>query len=1293
MKLKLPVLLVLVLLAGMVAAQQVTYHNEWINYNKTYYKCKVMGFGLDSVGAPLRKGIVRIAYSTLVNGGMTGIAAQNFQLWRDGQEVPIYVSRPTGLLGNDDYIEFVGEINNGKLDNEMYRESDFQLSDKWSLQTDTAAYFFTENTSSPNKRFVTVSSDIANNTLPAEAYFMHTVGRYYRNAISGGFSASLGKNLYSSSYDKGEGWTSRAVRPVAGCGSATLPQNFYNLYPFLSGPPLAVKVNSVGDAQNSRTVQVRLNGDSITTYQMDYINYVKLEEPADVNKIAGGYATVQIINKSSYGCDEMRVASIEITYPRTFNMGGASFFSIPLSASTTGRFLAFDHFNHGGTAPVIYDVANGKRYVGDISMADTAKFLLSPSQADYDLVITTQTGNYYKAISTIEKRNFVNYSKKTNQGNYLIISNPVLYNGPGGVNNVEKYRQYRATVNGGAYKTKVIDINELVDQFAWGVKKHPLSIKNFLRFAMAQFADTPKYVFLVGKGVIYNEYRQNESNPLADRLNLVPTWGNPASDNLLASPDLDAIPALPIGRLSAVNGEEVGDYLLKVKQHDSAQRAEIFTIAAKGWMKNVIQIAGANDPALGEQLDSYLENYKKIISDTSFGANVIDFSKTADPGGYPDAILSFKKIYENGASLITYFGHSSATSFDFNLDDPATYNNRYKYPVFIANGCSAGNHFLFEPNRLNTKSTISEKFILSPERGAVGYLASTHFGVINYLDLYTTDIYKALSNSHYNQTVGTVLKEALKLALDSTGRYDFYSRVHAEQYAFHGDPAIRINASDLPDYVVEASQISVTPSFISVADTSFAVKVRVYNIGRATSDSVTFKITRTTPGGEMQTIITKKFGPINLLDSITVNVPIVANRDKGLNTITATVDFAANLEELSEDNNQASVEVAISADEVRPIFPYKYAIITTDTLHLFASTVNPLDTAREYVMQLDTTALFNSRAKLVKYITSTGGVLNFNPGIHYKPNVTYYWRVAVNTDNNPHWLNSSFVYKPGAFIGFQQGHLYQNLQSQLTRIKADSTSGKLTFTRKLHNLFITNSIYPTSGDEDEHFSISVDGSSIIRSACLGSSVIFNVFDPLTFKPKENTDQPFNARPVCAPGREYNFEYAYNSPQTRKNAMDFMDAIPNGSFVTVRIILDDPYDMTAAKWAADTSVFGKNNSLYHRLKQNGFAAIDLFYYPRTWAFVYKKGDSTFKPAYIFSEGMYDRVNLSVNATTSNIQGYITSPVFGPAKEWKNATWKGYSREAGNDSPTIEVYGLRSGNTDTLLYTLDFYTTCL
>ena len=85
-------------------------------------------------------GLYRINQPTLSAIGLGGAQAEQFQLWRNGEQVPIYTSVQTGPLGPSDYIEFWGEMNDGKPDKALYRDPDYQLIDKWNCQTDTASF-------------------------------------------------------------------------------------------------------------------------------------------------------------------------------------------------------------------------------------------------------------------------------------------------------------------------------------------------------------------------------------------------------------------------------------------------------------------------------------------------------------------------------------------------------------------------------------------------------------------------------------------------------------------------------------------------------------------------------------------------------------------------------------------------------------------------------------------------------------------------------------------------------------------------------------------------------------------------------------------------------------------------------------------------------------------------------------------------------------------------------------------------------------------------------------------------
>jgi hypothetical protein len=705
----------------------------------------------------------------------------------------------------------------------------------------------------------------------------------------------------------------------------------------------------------------------------------------------------------------------------------------------------------------------------------------------------------------------------------------------------------------------------------------------------------------------YIEFRNNEDEPDIEYQNLVPTWGHPASDNLLsAASNNNATPQIPIGRLSAVSANEVGIYLAKVKQYDSVQNNTNYTVANKAWMKNVLQVAGANDYNINAELDEYLTKYKALIQDTLFGAKATNFDKLADPSAYTQSLRNFKNIFEKGASIITYFGHSSATNLDFNLDNPSAYNNQYRYPIFMVNGCDAGNLFMYESQRLNLKTTLSEKFILEPQKGAIGYLATTNYGVVNYLDSFTTKFYRSISTSEYNKSFGEVIKSGITKVLNDAGSNDFFARFHAEQYAFHGDPAIKLNGENLPDYAVETSEMSVTPNFISTANDSFYVKVKLYNLGKFTSDSVNVRLERKYPNGNTVTAFSKRFAAISSVDSVTIALPIVANRDKGNNEITVTIDYTNSITEASETNNSATIIAVVSEAAIVPVYPYNYSIVNTTSFKLAASTANPLSESKGYVMEIDTTTQFNSALKFTQTKTSVGGVLEFDCGITLTDSTTYYWRVAVDEPTKV-WHQVSFTYKNQPNVGFTQQQYYQHTESSYDRMYLDSASRKLIFNNKPNNLFVLHSIYPYSGTEDQQFSIKVNGAGIIASACLGSSVIINVIDTLTFKPWENLTNPFGAEPTCDANRKYNFEYSYTTSSARNDAYQFLQSIPNGMLVAVRLVFDGE-EVWAPEWASDTTTYGSGNTLYHFLKGQGLA-IDSFNLPRTFGIIFKKNDST------------------------------------------------------------------------------------
>ncbi|RYY89663.1 MAG: hypothetical protein EOO15_05620 [Chitinophagaceae bacterium] len=1271
------VLLGLLMLVGLSAFGQ-SYYNEWIDHSKTYYKFKVGATGL-----------FRIPQSTLQAAGLGTAPAQDFQLWRNGHEVPIYTSVASGAFGASDYIEFWGEMNDGIPDTMLYRDPRYQLARKWSLETDTATFFLTVNPGASNRRLATTPNNVAGTTLSPEPYFMYTAARYLKDQINSGYAVNVGDYMYSSSYDRGEGWTSINV-PTGGTHLFT----FSNLFPYTGTAPSPKFLIAVsGSATNPRNYRVMINGDSTMGGPVNYFNEVTDSASFPLSRISTGTAAITVVNVTTYNSDRMVIHRYELTYPRQFNFGGASSFEFSLPASASGQYLQISNFANGSSAPVLYDLTNGLRIVANMDVSGQFRYVLPPSADERKLVMVRGDGNGVTTVTSLRARTFTNYSLPQNASDYIIITNPVLTAGPGGTNPVEDYRAYRSSVEGGSYDAKVYLIEDLTDQFGYGIKMHPLGIANFIRYARNTFPAPLKGVFLIGKGVVYNQARIGEANPILAPLHLVPTWGYPASDGLLTADIGSSRPRVPIGRLSVVVPNEIANYLAKVKQYETAQRFQSPVIVDKAWMKNIVHLAGSSEPGLLSTLSVYLDELKHIISDTLFGGKVTTFIKNS-----PNTIEQINngeldRLFAEGISMITYFGHSASSHLEYNLNNPDQYNNPGKYPLFVALGCNVGNTYNLSPTRLNALETISEQYTLAPNRGSIGFIASSHFGITDYLQNISRPFYANVSSHMYGEPIGAIMVKTVGDLFDVYTEGDFYARATAEESNLNGDPMLRLNPHDKPDHAIEDQLVRVSPGFVSVADASFHLTAQVINLGRAVDVPVVIEVKREFPNnGGTQVVYRDTIPGIRYIDSIGIDLGIDPNRDKGLNRITVTVDPDNLIDEKFETNNSITKDVFIYEDEARPVYPYNFAIVQRPNTKFVASTANPFAAQRNYRMELDTTEHFDSPLKVTTNLSAPGGVIEFLPTVAYQDNRVYYWRVAeIPATGNPKWTGASFLYMAGTDTGFNQSHYFQHTYSSYTRMNIDASTRRFKYNQVDHELYIRNGTFGSTGatSQEGDMVVNVDGDSYIRNVCQVGFAI-NVFNGLTFRPKfnapPNTAGTFGSNTVCgSQKRVYTFQYNDDTSGRRK-ARDFVNAQANGDYIVVRYILRDvsANGNYVANWISDRAIHGVGNTLYDVLKDAGFTLIDSMNRKRVFAFVFKKNSPSFAPVQGLSVGGFDVMSMTALCPSNDSTGSMTSPMFGPASRWKTMKWSGSSLEARPDTVQIQVLGVKADNSvDTLI----------
>ena len=257
----------------------------------------------------------------------------------------------------------------------------------------------------------------------------------------------------------------------------------------------------------------------------------------------------------------------------------------------------------------------------------------------------------------------------------------------------------------------------------------------------------------------------------------------------------------------------------------------------------MIHLSGG-DPGIQAELFRHLSRMEDIVEDNQFSANVITYRKiSSDP---VTTALSEEIIenIDNGISMLTFFGHSSAGTFDFSIEDPKEYKNAGKNPVVFSMGCHSGD--IHE----NTES-LSEKFILEPELGAIGFIASSGNAYPHALASLGLKFYEAIGTDFYGKPMGLILKDimitehdiirerwdnsAMTLPFNLTFQ-DFTTLI--EQNTLHGDPAITFYAADGPDFAVELSTVN-TSGVVGTEDELVTLNFDVLNLGAGiTSDSL-----------------------------------------------------------------------------------------------------------------------------------------------------------------------------------------------------------------------------------------------------------------------------------------------------------------------------------------------------------------------------------------------------------------------------------------------------------------------
>lgn len=1232
------------------------YGNEWIAFTSGQQLSSQQYFRISI----WKEGIYRLGYSDMLNSGVpvsAWFSPDRYQLYARGKEQFIRVedANADNIFGPGDYIEFYGTGNDGTYDTELYDTPASQPNPYFSLYNDTAAYFLTYSPFSANNRRMPGVNDNNYSAYTPEPWFVKEELKVYGSEYNIGWRDY--NDIADNSFTEGEGYLSGRISKAAPFDVS------FSIGKFLAtGPAPLVETMIMGANANAHPYQLKSAG----TLLLDTLFYAyelvkhQLTVP---NLPASGAYTFQFAPQNdptfAGNLNYMQMAYTKLSYPRSFDFNGDG---LPISMNLNGPAfkVLLEMSNVNATSPRLYIISGDTVKLVNTGVSGSVLKAILPLYGtekrcyltDNSLVYTYSGNMLLKSVNSDPDPNkfarFNNFLVSGFGADYLLISHKDIWNG------ALSYAAYR---NSKGYNVLLADIDELYDQFAWGIRKHVLSIRKFSDFLLDNNTPKPQYLLLLGKSVL----SQNSRSGNAYHQNFIPTYGEPPSDQIYTSKlnTPDFTPELATGRISAQNDVDVNAYLNKLIEFENAQAQ---TPAV--WMKNILHFGGGTDLAEQNVLAGKLNTYKTIIEDTLFGGSVTTILKSSTDPIQINLGQYIQQLIDTGCSMITFYGHAAGSSFDISTDDPENYNNKGRYPVVLAQSCFVGDIH-------TTSRLLNERFVLTPDRGSIAFIAVPDKGLIDPLDEYSLRLHENIFRENYGAAVGKNMKKTVEQLIDAT----FERKSVCMNMTLHGDPAITMNAYEKPDYSINNEGIFFNPSEITTEIDTFNINIVVSNLGKNTGDSIHVLISRTMPGGSKRdTIIGIPY--VTYRDTFSIPLPVDFANGAGLNLFEVTLDIYNEVDEIDNvGNNVAIAQLQINSTDINPVYPQKYAIVPNGNVVLKATTADLFAKAKNYRFEIDTSFFFNSPVKQSGLVSNAFGIVSWSIPQQIDSNLAYYWRVANDSIIDPdpliaskfQWKLSSFLYKPGK-TGWSQSNYYQFKESDLANMLWVDTLRQTKFISSNYSLLMTHLLNRPSYE--------INGVNMDYGGCTGATQIaVAVLDSINF------EQPWLADSCTRYYGNYNYYVCYSNDgcafRTRPDKYFLFDVSQQSGINSLINMMNDsvPDGDYLLSWSTFSAPFDTLTQLANAYNALGVPQFGNLSTGDKFMMFMKKGDPS---SVIFDSGLYPDSTLRIDylLTRDWDKGYQTSSNVGPATAWHQLHWdyRHLENMPSPDSIYLQVYGV-------------------
>lgn len=1247
------------------------YGNEWIDVSRQYFKIKVASDGL-----------YRVPSSVIAAAGISTdvLPGSQYRLFHNGREVPIYVSAADQPLGPTDFIEFYGQKNRNEIDQHLFENPETEnLNPKYSMFNDTSAYFLTWQNTGIGARYAPEVNDILN--PPAKETFCIFTDIVLNNSA---LVKRKESSFIAQSWFNGEGFSES---PTVNSTVQLTPTGLV-----ASGPDASLKIRYACDL--GYHIQVLKLNDVVATSDSFYNWKINQHQFSVSSATLASGVKVDLVGTIST-TDRHSISYIEFRYPRTFDVANADqlLFELPADNNATERYLEISGVN-GGANAVLLDLTTSRRYL-PVLEGGLLKFKIKNSANGQPLQLLI-SGAGTRTVGQINPIIFRDYTALN--GNYIILTHKALMApiSPGGQSPMEDYADYRSSIPGGGYKVVTVDVEELYEQFSYGVAFHPMAIRNFAHYVKQKWQN-PAYLFIVGKGLNYDKFRtSNVQAPNNGTVFFVPVYGTPGTDwSFVMRKGGISRPLFAVGRLAVTKPFEIQDYLNKIIERDAALAAPGQNFENKAWTKRVVHTSGGGNASERQLIANYIDDLSSTVKQGRVGAEVVTLYKNSNDPVQSSGYSKLQEAVNQGVFNWVIFGHSSPTVVDYDIGTATGFQNNPHYPVMLILGCYSG-------LASQIPKGLGEEYILAPHSGAINYIATCNYGLTDALHFFAKTYYERMGGIQYGESIGNILKGVIDTAYNNPS---FSIQAVLHQMVLQGDPAVMMPGHPGPDYIFDNQSIKINPNPVTINGSKFKVDFDLLNLGENKSKPVQIRIEQKWPNDSILVLAVDTITPPAFRQKYQYEFPADQEIAAGYNRLLLRIDDNNQIEELpfdAENNNdlvdgagKKGLEVYFFANQVTPISPPNFAVIPDPNPVLHAFVPFSSGAPRRFLFEIDTLESFTSPYLLKKQVSHPGGNIEWKPSLNLIPGTVAYWRVANDNliDNKIVWQNSSFVYIDSTSVGWNQSHYGQFIQNSLNLLDSVPAQRILDFTINQTNAVVKvayrgRGFFPglTNGFDEGFLSDFQWGNQAAGRAGLA----LMLSDPKTGHVIYNPENgPYNP----APGAKRSFFFFETKDSLQRiGLMNFIEnEIPDKSTVGLFSVLTatDQVGYAPQSWASDSIAYGKNLfQVFESLNAKRIRSLANFSpVSPAYGLIFRKGDPSFEALETLVTSPDSVSTIRKDFPAKWFTGSLETTIIGPAKQWKSLSWTRSDFDNPAEKAKMFLYGLRANAQDTLLYELN------